>query len=45
MVKGYLTANYDAKNINRQFIADNDYTGIANSENDKNLMIMPIMLL
>ena len=33
--EGYLVTNYEAKNISRQFIADNEYMGTADSSNDK----------
>jgi ribosomal protein L21E len=33
--KGYMTTNVEAKNTNRQFTSDNDYTGIANANSKK----------
>jgi hypothetical protein len=33
--KGYITNKYDAKNTNRQFTSDNEYTGIANAADRK----------
>jgi hypothetical protein len=33
--KGYMTNKYKAKNTNRQFTSDHEYTGIANANNRK----------
>jgi len=33
--KAYMTSNFEAKNTNRQFTSDNEYTGIANANSKK----------